>query len=541
MVNIQSIAKKKLAIKKKKTAKRSFSLYLSILFLVYLSDDNNCCREESKRCRPHNNAAENAAKAYAQARNNVGYRSDNRNESCIRKLSINVVNVVALCTCGSKDSRIGDGGNVVTEYRTAECSGNSHNCQRATAAEDSNRDRNENAERTPRRTCGERDKSCKYEEDCGKEEFGERAVCKVVFNKCLSIEIAALSAHNAGDGPSESEDKDSGNHCLEAFREAAHNFLEGNNASYHIVNGNDKKRDRGTDSKGHTCVTVGESFDNVSGLKFAVDKACIPVVEEACVDHTADAANNEHENGDEEVANLSVGICGNTGGSLFVARISACVEVARSFCDLCVAFHFTEIKLEEAESKYHNECEKRVYVEGDSADEYHKTVAFELARNSCSPAGDGSDDANGSSRSINDVSKLRAGNLEFVRNGTHNGTNRQAVEVVIHEDKAAKTCCCGESTAFVFDLISCPIAVRFRAAGSLHKNYQNAEDYEENDDRNVTADLFAHNLIECEKCFKRIAASVHHCTDKDTEEERNVNLLRYQCEHDGDDSGQKRP
>jgi hypothetical protein len=80
---------------KEKTANAVFSLYLSILFFANLFDNNNRKSEEDESHSPHDNTAENAAKAYAQACNNVGYSSDARNERSVGELSINVVNVVA--------------------------------------------------------------------------------------------------------------------------------------------------------------------------------------------------------------------------------------------------------------------------------------------------------------------------------------------------------------------------------------------------------------------------------------------------------------
>ena len=117
-VHIKESAKTSEIGKKEKTANAVFSLYLSILFFANLFDNNNRKSEEDESHSPHDNTAENAAKAYAQACNNVGYSSDARNERSVGELSINVVNVVAFCTCGSKDSCIGDGRNVVAEYRT---------------------------------------------------------------------------------------------------------------------------------------------------------------------------------------------------------------------------------------------------------------------------------------------------------------------------------------------------------------------------------------------------------------------------------------
>mgnify|MGYP003298173072 CR=1 FL=1 len=74
--------------------------------------------------------------------------------------------------------------------------------------------------------------------------------------------------------------------------------------------------------------------------------------------------------------------------------------------------------------------------------------------------------------------------MEFVGDGSHNGTNGEAVEIVIHKDQATETCSRGKSTCFAFDAFFCPFAVSFGTAGFLHQNGKNTKDHKEKENRN---------------------------------------------------------
>ena len=185
-----------------------------LCFFGYALDHEDSDNEEKECCRPHNKAAEYAAEADAKTAYDIGKSRDSRNDGGVGELSLYVIHVATLRTGRSKDRGVGDGRNMVSEYRAAKSSRYGHNGKCSASAENGNGDGNKHAEGSPRGTRREGDGTGQNEEDGREEERREVAVCQIVFHKGLCVKVAALCTHNAGNGPSKGKDQDTGTIAL---------------------------------------------------------------------------------------------------------------------------------------------------------------------------------------------------------------------------------------------------------------------------------------------------------------------------------------
>ena len=137
------------------------------------------------------------------------------------------------------------------------------------------------------------------------------------------------------------------------------------------------------------------------------------------------------------------------------------------FVGSLIFLHFGEIKLEEDNKRHHEQCEQRVQVKGNRPQEQVETIDGGSFRQrggyGCRPAGNGGDDADRSRCGVDDIGKLRPGDLVPVGNGAHDGAHGQAVEVIVYEDQGAQTRSGEQSASLRLDGLGRPFSVGSRS------------------------------------------------------------------------------
>ena len=206
--------------------------------------------------------------------------------------------------------------------------------------------------------------------------------------------------------------------------------------------------------------------------------------------------------------------------------------------------HRTVLELTHSERHHHDNGQNCVEVIGNGADEQLQAVGtVNKTGNSCCPGRDGRDDANGRGRSVDQICQLGARDTVPVCERTHDGANSEAVEIVV--DKNENTECDGGQLRadFGLDVRRGPAAKRGRTAGPVHQDDHDAEDDEEDENADVIGigQGGAHHAVDEDMLqgTNQIEVGKEQTADKNADEEGGIDLLRDECQRDGDDRRQK--
>ena len=153
----------------------------------------------------------------------------------------------------------------------------------------------------------------------------------------------------------------------------------------------------------------------------------------AHVEHGADAADDQHNDGKQHIPQACLRV---TDGLLFLEGAEPAVAIGFE-----LSFrHRAVVEIQEDEADYEDDHEQRVEVERNGLDKQLDAVDAKVLRNAGNGGGPGRDrcdHADGRSGCVNNESEFRAGDVLAVGKRAHDGAHGQAVEVVVHEDKAA--------------------------------------------------------------------------------------------------------
>ena len=131
-------------------------------------------------------------------------------------------------------------------------------------------------------------------------------------------------------------------------------------------------------------------------------------------------------------------------------------------------------------------------------------------------------------------------------NGTHDGADGEAVEIVIDEDKHAKQHGEKLSGAAALNSLLCPTAEGFASAALVHQIHHYAQDNKEHDYTHVVA-VRQHGydtVISADQSNYGIPGpelGVEQSAHQAAKEQGRINLLAYKCKHDSYDRRQQRP
>ncbi len=499
------------------------------LCFVLLSLDHT----DDKKCRNGKNRGEEETNDGVgnKACNEERYKRDCRNGDGIGELGGNVVNVVAVCARRCHDGGVGDGRAVVAANRTCKTSGDTNEEKfLMTFCKYVENDRNEDTERTPRRTCGERKHASNEEYDSGKKcRKLRRKFCHGLFYERGEVEKTGYVFKTCRKG----QDKDRGNHCDKALRNALHSLFKGNEATDDEVCDGDDKRDQSTPRQANGRVGICESGNEVNAFKELTN-----------IKKTDDTRDNENDHGDDEVEKADFVLFGCVDGGFFYDGSIQSAEVAVLCLDFKLA-HFAVVKAENGKSDNEYERHERIEVERNRADENFDTgicFGINVTRNCSCPRGNGSDHANRCCCCVDDVRELDTGNLMCVGNGGHNGADCETVEIVIDKDEYAEDEGCEHSTHFGFDVFLCPVSECGGRACLIDEGNERAEDHEEDkdaccirygcDEGIVYDDV--HGSGEAE-------IGSHECADENADEKGRIYFLGDERETDCNNRRQNRP
>ena len=132
----------------------------------------------------------------------------------------------------------------------------------------------------------------------------------------------------------------------------------------------------------------------------------------------------------------------------------------------------------------------------------------------------------------------------LVSQRTHDGTDGQAVEIVVDEDQATQSDHGQLSDHTALDVGGGPFTESSGAAGSVHQLDHNAQDDQE--DQNT--DVVAVGQVGDDAVVKHmgdgaheVEIGVHRGTDQDTKKQRGIHFLGDQGQTDGDHRRQRSP
>ena len=207
--------------------------------------------------------------------------------------------------------------------------------------------------------------------------------------------------------------------------------------------------------------------------------------------------------------------------------------------------HRAEIHLQGHHQDHHRDGEQCVEVIRDGLqEEAHAVLSLDEAGHGRRPGGNRGDDADRCRGGVDEVRQLRTADLMLIGHRTHDGADRQTVEVVVDEDEAAKgdrgELCAGPRP----DVLRCPVTERGRATTAVHELYHRTEDDEEAEDADIIAvgqnrdDTIDEDVVDG---ALEVITGKQERTGQDTEEKGAVYLLRDERECDGDDRRHERP
>ena len=474
-----------------------------------------------------------------EASEDVSHKGNSGSGHSVGQLSLNVVQVVALATGRSHDGGIGDGGAVVAADGTGHTSGNQDGTDGLIAGleantdfgESSNDDGDQDTESTPGSTGSEGHDTGDDEDDGG--QHGHHTTGEA-FNQSSDVFLQTQGVGHRLQGPGEGQDQDGGDHGLEAFGNQIHHLTEGQDLTNHVPNNGDDHAEEGTISQTQRGVGVGEGFGEGN----------ITREETAGVDQTDDTHNNQNNNGEDQVDNLTLG-AGLFVFSVSIGTVGSGVDVALLNGVLFMGSHGTKFHLHDGHDNHHEQGQQSVVVIGDSADKEIQTInAINKTGNSGSPGGDGSDDTDGSGGGVDQISQLSAGNIVLVGQGTHNSTDGQAVEIVVDKDQATQSNNRQLSGDTGLDVLNAPLTESGRTAGGVDQLNHNAQQHVEDQNTNVVGVRQVSDdtvVKDMGNGAHKVEVGKHSGANGNTQEQRGINFLGDQGQTDSDDGGQSSP
>ena len=340
--------------------------------------------------------------------------------------------MVTLGAGGGHDGGIGDGGAVVTHHSAGTAGGDTDDEQLAGSGENSGNNGDQDAEGTPGGAGGE-GQNTGHHEDHGGEHGVQRS--GGAFHEVMDIDAGAQRGDGSLQRDGQGQDQDGGDHGVEALGDAGHGVLEGDDPAGHQIDDGEEQSDDAAPGQTHESVGIAEGADEVSGAVGAAPG--VHAEEAAHVDHAGGAHGDQHQNREQQVDDLALGVHG------FILCAFQSGEVTGLLGLALIGPHGTVIKLHEGQGDDKDEGQQGVEVVGngldkelDAADAGVQTLGG--GGNGGGPGGDRGDHAHGGGGGVNEVGQLGTGDPMAVGDGSHDGAHGEAVEIVIDEDQNAQ-------------------------------------------------------------------------------------------------------
>ena len=478
-----------------------------------------------------------------QAGQNEADKGDASHGQRIGDLGEHMVQVVAVGTGRSHDGGIRDGGAVVAHNAAGAGRRQTDGAQHRLliVVEYLDHDGGHDADGAPGGTGGEADGRAD-DEDHGGQELSQAAGA----GHGADDEVGGVHAvaGQAAQRPGEGQDQDGGDHLDEALRHGLEGLLKANGAPQPVVHIGEHQSQHGTDSQARAGGGVRESGSE----RMVVAALGIEVA--AGVDQADDAGGDQNHHGQDQVDNgglaLGAGLVVVSAGE---GTLGGGEQVVLDLRVVLMGQHGTVVDVQDGDDHDHQQGQQAVVVPGDLGYKQLDSVdavGLDVAGHGGSPGGHGSDHADGSSRGVDDVGQLGAGDLVGLGDGTHHGAHGQAVEVVVDEDQHAQQHGHQLCAAAGLNGLLGPAAERLGAAGLVHQVHHDAQYHQEHDDGDVAG--VGHGGDDAVIAFHQLHQRLPGLEVADqqsayqaAQEQRGIHFLADQGQHDGYNGGQQGP
>ena len=210
--------------------------------------------------------------------------------------------------------------------------------------------------------------------------------------------------------------------------------------------------------------------------------------------------------------------------------------------------HGAKVQTDECNEEHEHDSRKRIEVVRDRLHEQIEAVIAQIAANGNRPRGHRCDNAHGRRARVDKPRQLFMADAEAVSDRAHNCANREAVEIVVHENENAQNGSHHASETSSFHVLRNPRAIRTRAAGDGDKHDKRAQQRQEQQQRTVVGDLLTHHLgNQAERVNERAKSNaidgegVNHHANKNADREGGIHLLRKKRQTERQKRGHDRP
>ena len=462
-------------------------------------------------------------------------KADDRDGERIGKLRGNMVKMLTLRTGGGHDGRVGDGGAVVAAHGARAAGGDADDEQLAVSREDGGNDRDQNAKRAPACAGGKGQNAGHDENDGGQHTVQPR---RSGVHQIVDIYIRAKGVDHGLQRDGQRQDDDRRDHGNKALGHAGHGLLEGQNLPRDEINNRQHQRDDTAPRQTDEGVRIAEGADKIARERRIAGH--IGAEEAADIDHADRAGHDQRQHRENEVDHAPVRV-GRFTGFLHQRRQIALRGLGLKFA------HGAVIELHGDDCENEHEGQNGIEVIGNGLDEQlnaaHAGVeALGRGGNCRRPGRDRRDHAHGSRRGVDQIRQLGTGNFVAVRDRAHDGTDGQAVKVIVNENQNAEHERRQLRACVRLDVRLGPAAKGSRAARCVDQRDNNAQQHEEQENARVGGDRGDQTVIQdgVERRDGRKAAG-EQAADQNADEQRAVGFLCDKCQHDRDDRRQQRP
>ena len=202
-----------------------------------------------------------------------------------------------------------------------------------------------------------------------------------------------------------------------------------------------------------------------------------------------------------------------------------------------MGLHRTVIDAQENDDHHHGKSKQCVEVKGNRLHENADTVLpFYEAGHRRGPGRNRRDNADRSSRGVNQVSQLGTADVILVGHRTHNRTDSQTVEIVVDEDQTAQQHGRQLRAGPALDMGGRPLAERGGTTGTIHQLHHHTQNNQEN--QNAHVPFIGQNrqqplLEHLVQSSHQIEACIQERAGQDSQEQGTVHLFGDQCQRDG--------
>ena len=109
---------------------------------------------------------------------------------------------------------------------------------------------------------------------------------------------------------------------------------------------------------------------------------------------------------------------------------------------LLILFHLGKIHVDDDQKDEEHQSQESIIIKRDRPDKQRESVnlasLWKRGAHSRSPAGDWGNDTDRRCGGVDHIRKLGPRDLIFVCDWLHDGSNRQTVEIIVHEDHSSK-------------------------------------------------------------------------------------------------------